>query len=74
MIEICSFFSNLLLVDYDRVLTEYTAILKTHFYSQSSTQSPRRPPEIRPSDAKLLESMKESRNLSLSKKPRTGMN
>lgn len=72
MIEICSFFRNLLLVDYDRVLTEYTAILKTHFYNKSANLSPRR--EHRPSDAKLLESMKESRNLSLSKKPRTGMN
>lgn len=32
MIEICFFFRNLLEVDYDRVLTEYSDILKTHFF------------------------------------------
>lgn len=73
MIEICCFFRNLLLVDYDRVLTEYTAILKTHFYSISANLSPRKL-EPRPSDVKLIDSMKESRNMSLSKKPRQSMN
>ncbi len=32
MIEICLFFRNLLEVDYDRVLTEYTEILRQHFF------------------------------------------
>ncbi len=71
MIEICAFFNNLLLVDYDRVLSEYTTILKTHFYRDNG-ESPRQK-EKREQKA-ASETGKESRNTGLSRKPRPSMN
>lgn len=75
MIEICFFFRNLLEVDYDRVLTEYSDILKTHFFEEEeevvasqrarskTTKSPRLPSIFNGDSSNKLGVVNESKSM-----------